>query len=118
VRCIFALAYSIVIEITKAGDPNKTVISLIEKNNIYGCYIKRAEIRMSTDKRVSIFVTLGSVLYILQSSGPMPLGFRHCHETGSASRYNQLGGGRIKSRHFTTCSGLAMSRFPSSPAVA
>jgi len=117
VRCIFALANSIVIEITKARDPNKTVISLIEKNNIYGCYIKRAEVRMSVDKRVSMFVTLGSVLYILQSSGPMPLGFHHCHETGSAFIFNQLGRERIKSRPFTTCSSLAMSRFPSLPAL-
>ena len=59
-RCIFGLANSTVIEITKARDPNKTVISLIEKNNIYGCYIKRAEVRRSTDKRVLIFVTLSA----------------------------------------------------------
>ena len=80
-RCIFAPAYSIVVEITKARDPTKTVISLIEKNNIHGCYVKSAEVRMPTEKGVSIWLRWG--VYFIYYGGPDP-----CH-LGSAPAMRQ-----------------------------
>ncbi|CUS15097.1 unnamed protein product [Tuber aestivum] len=53
-RRIFFPSHGIVVEITNAGDPAKTLIAVMEKNHTYGGYVETSEIRMSGKKEILI----------------------------------------------------------------
>ncbi|KAG0124699.1 hypothetical protein HOY82DRAFT_617714 [Tuber indicum] len=51
---IFSPSHGIVVEITNAVGPAKTLIAVMEKNHTYGGYVKTSEIRISGKKEILI----------------------------------------------------------------
>ena len=97
-RRIFAPAHGMVVEITNARDPAKTVITVKEKNHSGGCYVKTVEIRMSEEKEV--LIDLIEERTVLGKSVSLPLRFRYHPETGTASNREVMEGRNDRIKEF------------------
>ncbi|KAG0637260.1 hypothetical protein HOY80DRAFT_1084781 [Tuber brumale] len=67
---IFSPSHGIVVEITNAGGPAKTLIAVMEKNHTDGGYVKTNKIRMSGKKE--ILIDLIEERIILYKGSPHP----------------------------------------------
>ena len=82
-RRIFAPAHGMVVEMTNARDPVRTVITVKEKSHSGGCYVKTLKIRMLEENE--ILIDLIEERTMLGKPASLPLRLRYHPETGSAS---------------------------------
>ncbi|PUU81782.1 fatty acid synthase beta subunit dehydratase [Tuber borchii] len=98
IRRIFAPAHGMVVEITDARNPAKTVITVKEKNHSGGSYVKTVEIRISKEKE--ILIALIEERTMLGKPVSLPLRFRYHPETGTASIREVMEGRNDKIKEF------------------